>query len=395
MEDIEMEMSAPGAKEKSEETFEPNMGLAQHVFRQSTAPTAAREAMIRKSIEDGFMAPYYAHVCGLFGWAVDAGLAARMAAANEAEAAYLAAKEADALANRGDMEVLDALFDAVKFRARIGDKENAYAAADAIRDRPKISTGKRIDAMMMKIRVALFFNDVATCKAQLAEAKKIGEDGGDWDRNNRLSVYESLFLIVNRDIEAAAKKLLGGVATFTCVELCAYPEFVFYAVLTNLLTLSRPELKKAIIDGPEVLQVIKQIPALAALVTSCYECDYAKYFQTIPEIEKLLENDRYLARHARFVVRELRVLVYCQFLVAYKSVTLASMAETFGVSVEFLDGELARFVACGRLPAKVDKVANVVETNRPDYKSAKYQSIIKSGDVLLNRIQQLARVVSI
>ena len=42
------------------------------------------------------------------------------------------------------------------------------------------------------------------------------------------------------------------------------------------------------------------------------------------------------------LVRELRVLVYTQFLDAYKTVTLASMAEAFGVGVDFLDGELAR-----------------------------------------------------
>jgi len=36
-----------------------------------------------------------------------------------------------------------------------------------------------------------------------------------------------------------------------------------------------------------------------------------------------------------------------------------------------------------------------VHTTRADLKSKKYQEIIKSGDVLLNRIQQLARVVSI
>ena len=108
-----------------------------------------------------------------------------------------------------------------------------------------------------------------------------------------------------------------------------------------------------------------------------------------------LLDDRYFSRHTRYLVRELRVLVYTQFLDAYKTVTLASMAEAFGVGVDFLDGELARFISCGRLNAKVDKVAMVVETNRPDYKSQKYQQIIKQGDILLNRIQQLARCVSI
>ena len=142
-------------------------------------------------------------------------------------------------------------------------------------------------------------------------------------------------------------------------------------------------------------QVIKQLPHLSTLVTSLYDCEYATFFAVLPELEALLLKDRYLAQHARFVIRELRVLVYTQFLEAYKTVTLASMAAAFGISVEFVDRELARFISVGRLNAKVDKVANVVETTRADQKSKKYQETIKSGDVLLNRIQQLARCVSI
>ena len=53
-----------------------------------------------------------------------------------------------------------------------------------------------------------------------------------------------------------------------------------------------------------------------------------------------------------------------QFLDSYKSVTLDSMAQSFGVSVSFIDSELADFIVSGRLTAKIDKVAGVVETNR-------------------------------
>ena len=69
---------------------------------------------------------------------------------------------------------------------------------------------------MLKIRVALFFDDVGNAKKQLEDARRLAADGGDWDRNNRLSAYESAYLIVTRDLKGAAKKLLGGVATFTC-----------------------------------------------------------------------------------------------------------------------------------------------------------------------------------
>merc|ERR1712142_1291784 len=47
------------------------------------------------------------------------------------------------------------------------------------------------------------------------------------------------------------------------------------------------------------------------------------------------------------------------------------------------------------LEEKIDKVNGIVETNRPDSKNQQYQNAIKQGDLLLNRIQKLSRVINI
>ena len=96
-----------------------------------------------------------------------------------------------------------------------------------------------------------------------------------------------------------------------------------------------------------------------------------------------------------FFVRETRVLAYSQFLESYRSVSLASMAHTFGVSSEFLDDELSGFIAAERLSCKIDKVSGVVSSTRPDSKNAQYQAVIKEGDQLLNRLQKLSRVFNL
>lgn len=41
----------------------------------------------------------------------------------------------------------------------------------------------------------------------------------------------------------------------------------------------------------------------------------------------------------------------------------------------------------------VVQVGGVVETSRPDKKNAQYQEVIKEGDLLLNRLSKLARIV--
>eukprot|EP01034_Spumella_vulgaris_P034729 gene34729-42837_t len=59
------------------------------------------------------------------------------------------------------------------------------------------------------------------------------------------------------------------------------------------------------------------------------------------------------------------------------------------MSPALLDSELSRFIAAGRISAKIDKVGDIIETKRPDAKNAQYQQVIKKGDVLLNSIQKL------
>ena len=89
-------------------------------------------------------------------------------------------------------------------------------------------------------------------KAGIDSAKKLIDLGGDWDRRNRLKVYEALHLITARDVNAAAALLMECVSTFTCTELCSYNDFILYTVVTNILALPRTTLKKKIVDGPEV-----------------------------------------------------------------------------------------------------------------------------------------------
>jgi 26S proteasome regulatory subunit N7 len=221
----------------------------------------------------------------------------------------------------------------------------------------------------------------------------LAHDGGDWDRRNRLKVYNALAKLLARDVKGAAELLVDCIATFSCNELCSYTDFLVYTILSNILHLPRPELKSKLIDGPEILSVEKDIPEVINLINALYDCDYKAYLRAMVEVYSVLLADRFLQPHAGFLMRELHVLGYKQFLDSYKSVTLDSMAASFGVTPDYLDLQLSRFIAAGRLTAKIDKYGGVVETNRPDLKNAQYRDMIHEGDLLLNRIQKLARVV--
>jgi 26S proteasome regulatory subunit N7 len=131
------------------------------------------------------------------------------------------------------------------------------------------------------------------------------------------------------------------------------------------------------------------------LVQSLYDCDYNSYLHAMVDVEEVLLKDRYLAPHAAFWMRELHILAYKQFLDSYQTVTLQAMASAFGVSSDFIDYHASRFIAANRLSAKIDKFGGVIVTNRPDLKNAQYREMIQKGDLLLNRVQKLARVVDL
>lgn len=76
------------------------------------------------------------------------------------------------------------------------------------------------------------------------------EEGGDWDRRNRLKVYRGLHLISVRQFKTGGELLLDALSTFTATELIAYNDFVALALIINALTLKRVDLKKRVCRFP-------------------------------------------------------------------------------------------------------------------------------------------------
>ena len=98
--------------------------------------------------------------------------------------------------------------------------------------------------------------------------------GGDWERKNRLKVYEGVFAMAVRDFRKAALLFLDSLSTFTATELCSYNQFVFYTVVTALVALDRVALKQRVVDTPEILAVLGQLPHMEGFLNGLYACKY-------------------------------------------------------------------------------------------------------------------------
>ncbi|KAG6841166.1 hypothetical protein C0991_001294 [Blastosporella zonata] len=377
----------------------PNLALAQHLFTLTQTSLKHLHDNARSELLNGItqdqMAPYY-KLIGSFPnvhLSLDAALLAQIEETNKAELKRLDERLEEAEKTEGESEISDALRGRANFLTRIGEKDSAITAQTlALEKTPGL--GSRIDIVLTLARIGFFFGDNELITTNLAKAETLIDEGGDWDRRNRLKVYTGLHALSVRQFKRGAELFADALSTFTATELIPYNEFVALMVVANVLVLGRVGLKKKVINAPEVNQVLPELPVLGDLIRSLYDCHYDKFFIALATLEQtLLLPSRVLHPHARFYVREMRILAYAQLLESYRSLTLESLSEAFGVGVDFVDSELSRFISLGRLHASIDKVHGVVETTRPSTKRAQYEAVIRQGDSVLESVQRLSKVL--
>ncbi|KAM5530291.1 hypothetical protein V8D89_016040 [Ganoderma adspersum] len=375
----------------------PNLSLAQDYFVLSSPSLAHLHEDTRKSLLEGIqadhMAPYYRIVTSTSALPIDQSLLERMEKENKEELDKIEERLEEAKKTEGETDIADALRARANYLTRIGDKDKAVEAQKlALEKTPGL--GSRIDIVLTLIRIGFFFGDHDMITKNLQQAEELVEKGGDWDRRNRLKVYRGLHSLSIRQFKRGGELLLDALSTFTATELISYNDFVASTIIANVLTLNRPDLKKKLIAAPEVIQVLPELPTLSELMKNLYDSHYDKFFVALATLEQThLKPNRILAPHTRYYIREMRILAYNQLLESYRSLTLESLARSFGMSIDFVDNELSRFIASGRLHCTIDKVNGVVETNRPSLKNAQYETVVRQGDILLSAVQRLSKVL--
>ncbi|KAI5299499.1 hypothetical protein KEM56_003197, partial [Ascosphaera pollenicola] len=374
-------------------------------------------------------------------------------ARNNEELAKLA-KEQEEVAESGVESDMQAVIGKrAEYFARIGDKDKSIQTFESVLSNTSL-LGTKIDIILAQTRIGMFFGDKTFVQSVLERASTLVESGGDWDRRNRLKAYKGLHLLTVRNYAAAAPLLLDSLATFTSYELCSYSELVVFSVMAGSLALKRVDFKSKVVDAPEIKAILgdgedtlntlsgskdkdeemKDAPAstdaaadkshsahaavvnlttlgteiagvnvdeapvdfspLANLVSSLYNGSYKFFFQSLAAVEdSFLKVNRYLFEHRAWFVREMRLRGYAQLLQSYRVVGLQSMADAFGVSVDYLDRDLAKFIASDRIACTIDRVNGIIETNRADDKNKQYADVVKQGDALITKLQKYGQAV--
>lgn len=204
----------------------------------------------------------------------------------------------DAKENYGEIEVRDAILDKAEFlryeAKRNDEAEKVFRTAYDMTGGASKKMELLFECLLInfeKKNIDAIAKDVATCT-------KLVEDGADWEKRNKLKIYEGVYCMMIRDFKKASDLYVSSIATFTAVEVMEFKEFVFYTVVLALLTQDRKCIKKEIIHCPDILAVNRDIPHLKTFSESFYNCDYKTFFQAFIEICEAVSKDKFLKDHA-------------------------------------------------------------------------------------------------
>lgn len=300
-------------------------------------------------------------------------------------------KITNAQTNDGDLEIRDALVEKADIYLQQKDNEN-YRSTILKALEKTIGNAKKLEFYLLIVNSYFKENNFKKFVENLLICKSLTDESLDWEKKNKLAIYDGIFSILKRDIVAAANTLLGCVNTFNSPEIMSFKELVWYAVVLGLSGLHRKDVREKIIQNPEIISVLNENPLLKSFTLTIFESNYKRFFALLLEMnDTYLVNDILLSRHREFLLKRARIVIYSLFLESYKTVRLVKMAESFGVSLEFLDKELAELISQKYLNCKIDKVNLIVESITVDKRSQTYKEIEKKGDLLVERMHKLVK----
>jgi 26S proteasome regulatory subunit N7 len=303
---------------------------------------------------------------------------------------------------QGDFEVREALMTKAKHFFVHGKRDLALSTLEEVMTKT-VGVGARLETILYQLQVVYHFSPVELPKAKaFIEMGQVElEKGGDWERRNKLKVCEGIYYLLCRDFKQSAALFISCLKTFTATEFLTNKQYTFYTLLSAAAACDRDTLKNSVLASPEILQVVgnpednEGMQTLFRWLQSYYSCDYKGYYRSLPAIMQMIQEDRLLSLHLRYITCRLCENAYRQYLTPYRSVTLDAMAEAFGVTPDFIDREVSGFTARGKLTCKIDKVANVIEAKTDNPRVQAYNDILKEGDHVIRQVEKLSKLIDI
>lgn len=143
---------------------------------------------------------------------------------------------------------------------------------------------KKLEYNLVILQIHFETKDWEPFAKYLEVCQKLNEEGGDWEKRNKLKVYDGIWMMLRRDLAGAAKTFLSCIDTFNAPEVISFNQLVFLGAVLGLVTLPRSDLKKKVFGNSEVIAILREDSLFENFMNSLYNRRYDSYFSYLGKI---------------------------------------------------------------------------------------------------------------
>ncbi len=236
--------------------------------------------------------------------------------------------------------------------------------------------------------------DFEQFRKHIDSAETILNKGLDYERKNKLKVYQAVDAMTRRDFAKATDLFINQLETFNGAKLCSFDQMVRYCCICGVYSLAREDLKR-LVASPEIIAVTDERDTMAGqFMNTLYECEYARFVTQLEYFAEWMRHDPYLSRHATHYLHSVRQKAMRQFLVSYDNVNVSRMAGVFGVPDDVMERTISKYIAKGGIEARVDGLRGVVATRFRDERAKTYQEMLRAGDDIAEHLNKVLKAAT-
>ncbi|WUR04206.1 proteasome subunit RPN7 (RPN7) [Vairimorpha necatrix] len=240
----------------------------------------------------------------------------------------------------------------------------------------------QMDIYLCRIRIGMLIKNKKLVEENVNLANDCCELGCDWDRRNKFKIYKAIYNLKKGDFNSAAFLFSESLPSFEKNEVVDFKNAVNYLIFSGLLTFERSNIKKLLLECPEVLE-IGSVESIQ-LIKSMYECNYYEFLPNLYKYLMTVKDDFYCQNFVDFFCKEMKIKIYKQLLDSYQSIDLRNMANLFGIQADYLENDLGTYIVEKRLNCKIDRISYTIVVQEEEYDGLK--NVIVNGSNLIKTI---------
>lgn len=238
-----------------------------------------------------------------------------------------------------------------------------------------------LDTCLNVIKVSLELGNWSHVMSYVSKAEQLADPKSKPLIAAQLKICSGLAQLSTQKYKLAARKFIdvGPELGNSYASVVSARDIGVIAGLTALATFDRAELRRRVLDNPQLAAYLELTPGLGDLLKDFYASRYAPCLGHLATLRPLVELDFHLWNHVRPLYELIRSRALVQYFSPYSSARLDQMADAFKTDVAGLTQELSKLIMDGHIAARIDSHNGILYARSTDLRSNVYEKMMVTG----------------